>query len=290
MIVFEPISVVQRHWLQEIGVDRSLLMRLPMQEATTPVTIDQVAPAADIAVKPVAPTKTAQQARDEALAMLLPQRSRSVPEPLDKVEIEPSTQPKVDLRVLAPDLSGLHEQIQACNLCALHEGRALTVFGRGEAQSPDWLIVGEAPGASDDRSGLPFDGQAGDLLQAMLNAVVPQASFYLTHLVKCRPLGNRPPQPEELEACRRYLDKQIEYLQPKRILAVGQLAARVFAQHEQALETLRGQVLAYSTSDGRKVPLVLSYHPAALLLRPQHKAQAWRDLLQMRQLQAPSTH
>lgn len=290
MLAFEPITVLQRHWLQEIGVDRSLLMRLPMQEPLSAAPVTGQEPEKGALSKSVAPasTESAKQARDEALAMLLPQRTRSALRPVN--EVMQSARPRVNLHVLANDLSGLDEQIKECDLCPLHEGRALTVFGRGQEQSPDWLVVGEAPSASDDRSGLPFDGQAGELLQAMLKAVLPHASFYFTHLVKCRPLGNRPPQADELEACRRYLDKQIECLVPKRILAVGQLAAEVFAQQERALDTQRGKTLAYCTADGRTLPLVLSHHPAALLLRPQHKAQAWRDLLQMRTLQEASMH
>lgn len=287
MISFEPISLLQRNWLQEIGVDRSLLMRLPLQDSVASAGVQQ-----PLAVQPVhsgstspAPSKeTAMQAREKALALIRPRRAQqAAAEPMPSAPVlRKST---LDLRVLAADLSGLQEQITVCDGCELHEGRALTVFGRGAEQQPDWLVVGEAPGSSDDRSGHAFDGQAGELLQSMLNSVLPEASFYFTHLVKCRPLGNRPPKQEELDACRRFLDKQIDILQPKRILAVGQLAARVFAQHEQALETMRGQVLRYEGPDQRTYPLVLSYHPAALLLRPQFKVHAWRDLLMMRELQ-----
>lgn len=287
MIPFEPISRLQRTWLQEVGVDRSLLMRLPLQpEPASSSEVRHEAPYPVALERPAAHASSTQAsaARDQVMALVRPQSDSRSRQSKPSMALEPIKQFLDKAPVFAADLEGLHEQVKACRMCSLHEGRALTVFGRGD-QAPDWLIVGEAPGASDDRSGRAFDGQAGELLHAMLNSVLPQATFYLTHLVKCRPLGNRTPRPDELAACKGFLDAQIVALRPKRILAVGRLAARVFGQHEHALETLRGQVLEYQVADGSALPLMLSYHPASLLLRPQHKANAWRDLILMQQVQ-----
>ena len=225
-------------------------------------------------------------ARDQALAVLRKSGARPVAAaPVEEVVQRPAVliQPEK-----AQDMASLLEQVQACQECGLHTGRAQVVFGSEPLSEPDWMIIGEAPGTSDDRSAKPFDGKAGLLLQAMLNSAIPNASVYKTHLVKCRPLGNRPPTQEELVACRAFLDAQIRLVQPRRLLAVGHLAAVALSGRDEDLEALRGQALTYTDAQGRSLPLVVTYHPASLLLRPQHKANAWRDLSLLRELQSQS--
>ena len=302
MIDFQPISPLQRGWLLELGLERAFLARLPQpQVAPQPVAAAEpaaapapvVAPQQGVTTSPVSRLVSASEAasdatsaRDKALALLRKPGSRpvvaAVEEPLVQkpaVLIQPEK---------TQDMASLLEQVQACQECGLYTGRSQVVFGTDQVLEPDWMIIGEAPGTSDDRSGLPFDGKAGLLLQAMLKSAIPEASVYKTHLVKCRPVGSRSPTPDELAACRAFLDAQIRLVQPRRLLAVGHLAAVALSGREDDLETLRGQTLAYTDSLGRSLPLVVTYHPASLLLRPQHKANAWRDLSLLRQLQGQS--
>lgn len=298
MSAFEPLSLLQRAWLLELGLDRAFLARLPQAREAAPAPVPQqdgaqpapqgVADApeqAESAIATARVTDSARAARDQALALLRKpgRQPAAAPAPEEAAAVQPAVliQPEQ-----TADLQALQEQIEACQECGLYTGRSLAVFGAGVSPQPDWMIIGEAPGTSDDRSGQPFDGKAGVLLQAMLASALPQASVYLAHLVKCRPLGNRPPTQEEMAACRAFLDAQIRLVQPRRLLAVGNLAAAALSGRNEDLETLRGQVLSYTDALGRQLPLAVTYHPASLLLRPQHKANAWRDLLLLRRMQS----
>ncbi|OWT56924.1 uracil-DNA glycosylase [Candidimonas nitroreducens] len=181
---------------------------------------------------------------------------------------------------VAQEWGALQAQVAACEACGLCAKRRQAVFGAGAVQAPRWLVVGEAPGEQDDRHGEPFQGRAGMLLQAMLRAtgVVPNQPVYYTNIVKCRPVGNRTPRPEEIQACLPYLRRQIALLAPAGIVALGRVAAQALLDTEADFESLRGQVHRVRKEDGGEVPLVVTYHPALLLSRPQHKAGAWRDL------------
>ncbi|MGB6105251.1 MAG: uracil-DNA glycosylase, partial [Pusillimonas sp.] len=174
----------------------------------------------------------------------------------------------------------LATHVAQCQGCGLHAGRSQAVFGMGAAEQPEWLVIGEAPGSYDDRAGLPFQGKAGLLLQAMLASicVTDQTPVFFTNLIKCRPLGNRRPEPDEIAACLPYLQRQVALLQPRGILALGGLAAQAILGLSADLEALRGTVHAMHSETGQRIPVVVTYHPAALLLRPQHKPDAWRDL------------
>lgn len=171
------------------------------------------------------------------------------------------------------DLAG---QVRACTRCALHASRKQTVFGVGNT-SADLLIIGEAPGADEDRQGEPFVGRAGQLLNAMLGAVhLARSDVYIANILKCRPPSNRDPKPAEAEACTPYLERQIAFIEPKVILAVGRIAAQWLLQSDRPIGRLRGTVHSYGTAS---TPLVASYHPAYLLRSPLAKAKAWEDLV-----------
>ncbi len=171
------------------------------------------------------------------------------------------------------DLAG---HVRACTRCALHAGRKQTVFGVGNTNA-DLLVIGEAPGADEDRQGEPFVGRAGQLLNAMLGAVhLARTDVYIANILKCRPPSNRDPKPAEAEACTPYLERQIALLEPKVILAVGRIAAQWLLQSDQPIGRLRGTVHSYGTAS---IPLVASYHPAYLLRSPLAKAKAWEDLV-----------
>src|SRR5690606_27077478 len=192
----------------------------------------------------------------------------------------PEESPAKTLQPVPQIWEELIAHIGECQACELHKGRSHAVSGTGALSAPEWLVVGEAPGSVDDRTGLPFQGKAGQLLQAMLASiqVTDQATVFYTNLIKCRPLGNRTPEPDEIAACLPYLQRQIALLGPRRILALGGLAAQALLGVADDLETLRGKVHAMHSEDGRSIPVLVTYHPAALLLRPQHKLDAWRDL------------
>jgi DNA polymerase len=143
------------------------------------------------------------------------------------------------------------------------------------------MVVGEAPGANEDATGLPFVGAAGKLLDLMLASVglSRRDSVYICNVIKCRPPGNRNPAPDEIEACSPYLRRQIELIEPEALLAVGSFSAQLLTGSEKAIGKLRGEVYSYEG-----VPLVITYHPAALLRNPGWSRAAWDDLQLLRQV------
>lgn len=174
-----------------------------------------------------------------------------------------------------PGWEELAARVAECTACGLHCSRTQAVFGAGN-QEADWLIIGEAPGAEEDRQGKPFVGRAGQLLDAMLEAVDRRREqVYITNILKCRPPNNRDPLPEEAAACEPYLQRQIALLQPRVILAVGRVAAQNLLKTSAPLGRLRGSVHQYP---GTRIPLVVTYHPAFLLRSPREKRRAWQDL------------
>ncbi|MCZ6476355.1 MAG: uracil-DNA glycosylase [Gammaproteobacteria bacterium] len=179
------------------------------------------------------------------------------------------------------DWSALADEVRACTNCGLHRGRIQTVFGVGSKEA-DLLIIGEAPGAEEDRSGEPFVGRAGQLLDAMLRAIeLSREKVYIANILKCRPPNNRDPRAEEATACTPYLERQIRLLQPKVILALGRIAAQWLLQSDAPIGRLRGQKLGFGNPE---TPLVASYHPAYLLRSPAAKAKAWEDLKLVRRI------
>jgi uracil-DNA glycosylase len=169
----------------------------------------------------------------------------------------------------------LKAAVSSCTACELHKSRTQTVFGVGDEQA-DWMLVGEAPGAEEDRLGEPFVGQAGKLLDNMLAAIELERgeNVYIANVLKCRPPANRNPLPEEVARCSPHLLAQIELIRPRLILAMGRFAAQTLLNTEASIASLRGQVHSYAG-----VPLVVTYHPAYLLRSLPDKAKAWADLL-----------
>ncbi|HEX4052300.1 MAG TPA: uracil-DNA glycosylase [Steroidobacteraceae bacterium] len=169
----------------------------------------------------------------------------------------------------------LRGEVSGCRQCGLCEGRTQTVFGVGNTAA-DVLVVGEAPGAEEDRQGEPFVGRAGRLLNGMLLAIGrPRESVYIANILKCRPPGNRDPSAAEVASCLPYLHRQIELLSPRLILVVGRIAAQSLLATDTSIGRLRGRLHRYGAAG---TPLVVTYHPAYLLRSPGEKRRAWADL------------
>ena len=185
------------------------------------------------------------------------------------------------------DWAALEHTVAGCVACALSQRRTQTVFGAGHREA-HWMFIGEAPGEQEDLSGEPFVGASGRLLDRMLaaagltrEAAPPERQAYIANTVKCRPPGNRNPEPAELAACEAYLARQIALVRPRVIVALGRIAAHWLLATDLALGKLRGRV---HRRDG--VPLVVTYHPAYLLRNPEDKARAWDDLCLAREVAA----
>jgi len=175
------------------------------------------------------------------------------------------------------DWDGLQQAVSGCRQCDLCDSRTQTVFGVGDRQAR-LMLIGEAPGADEDRLGEPFVGRAGQLLTAMLAAIgFTREQVYIANVLKCRPPGNRDPHVDEVAACRAYLDRQIELIQPRLILSLGGVSAKNLLDTDQGVGRLRGRLHHYPASG---TPLRVTYHPAFLLRRPEEKAKAWVDLQQ----------
>lgn len=179
------------------------------------------------------------------------------------------------------DWTALEAAVSGCTLCALCETRTQAVFGTGKRDAA-LMIIGEAPGADEDRLGEPFVGRAGKLLDLMLRSIgFARSDVYIANILKCRPPRNRDPLPGETARCTPYLERQIELVAPRAVLAVGRIAAQHLLQSDLAIGRLRGRVSRLGSFD---VPIVVTYHPAYLLRSPREKAKAWQDLCLVRRL------
>jgi len=177
------------------------------------------------------------------------------------------------------NIGELEKMINKCTKCALGYTRKNFVFGVGNPQA-DVVVVGEAPGADEDEQGEPFVGRAGQLLNKILEAVqLKREEVYICNVLKCRPPNNRDPQADEIEKCEPYLWKQLELINPKIILCAGRIAAQALLKTSASLAELRSKVHNY-----REIPLVVTYHPAALLRNPQWKRPCWEDMQNFRNL------
>lgn len=246
-------SLSREQMLVEMGISPIWVLRdapavesaeaSPLQEAAQPVPSAPVAEAAPLAVQHV-------HKKSESSAMAA-----------------------VDVGAL--DWPALARQVAECRACSLCEQRKQAVFGVGDT-SPDYLFIGEGPGAEEDARGEPFVGQAGKLLDSMLAAldIARGNRVYIANAVKCRPPGNRTPEPAEMAACRPYLERQIALLKPKIIVLLGKAAVHAVLHDDKSLASLRGKRF-----DHGGIPVVVTYHPAYLLRNLPDKAKAWEDLL-----------
>ena len=176
-------------------------------------------------------------------------------------------------------LDELETKINNCTNCVLHKGRNKFVFGSGNPNA-DVMVVGEGPGAEEDKQGLPFVGRAGKLLTDILKAInFERDDVYIANIVKCRPPDNRTPLPDEMETCLPYLKKQIELIKPKLILCLGLTAVKGLLNKRDSLTSMRGKVFEFENAK-----VMITYHPAALLRNPNWKRPCWEDLQKFKQL------
>ncbi len=243
----------------------AMLAEMGVRLAPTPCGPRVAVPAGPNDDPPLPPAE-----RGEGKAVALPERDRAV-------------------GVATMDWPALRDAVAACTACKLCKGRRQTVFGVGNPHA-HWMVVGEAPGEQEDIQGEPFVGKSGHLLDNMLRAIGlsrhetpppggegstadPARQVYIANTLKCRPPGNRNPEPDELAQCEAFLIRQVELVQPRIILAMGRFAVQSLLRSDEPVGRLRGRVHHY-----RGVPLIVTYHPAYLLRNLEDKARAWDDL------------
>ena len=229
---------------------------------------------------PLTPTENSPPAvmRPAALPAPTPRpsvASKPAPQPTQTTPVDPARVTRIGML----DFAGVATEAAACNACGLCKQRKQAVVGVGAHDAP-WLFVGEGPGADEDQQGEPFVGQAGKLLDAMLQAagLARGREVYITNVVKCRPPGNRTPNIDEAAACAPFLDRQIDLIKPKLIIALGKTAVTRLTGSDASMASLRGQPLEY-----RGIPVIATYHPAYLLRNLPEKLKAWEDLIFARQ-------
>jgi uracil-DNA glycosylase len=192
-----------------------------------------------------------------------------------QTKTESSEPVKKPVQDLPEKFIALNKEVSICQKCELHQSRTQTVFGVGNADA-DWLIIGEAPGADEDKQGEPFVGRAGQLLNSMLLAMgLQREQVFIANILKCRPPENRDPKSEEVVACESYLRQQIDLIKPKIILAVGRIAAQNLLKVDTPIGKMRGNQYQYPDSE---LPVIVTYHPAYLLRSPREKRKVWEDL------------
>ena len=275
-------------YLRRLGIDvwvpraTALVATGPVAAAES-VESDQRPAAAETAARPAPVVEAPEMSRPTEPA---PSRPAAPPPAVEAAAVPPraaetTPAPAPSPAVIPSDVGWpeLRERVAACRACGLCETRTQTVFGVGSVQAP-LMVVGEAPGAEEDRQGEPFVGPAGKLLDAMLQAMGwPRERVYIANILKCRPHHNRDPLPQEVAACEPYLKAQLERVAPRVILAVGRIAAQNLLKTDQPLARLRGVVHRYGDT-----PVIVTYHPAYLLRSPAEKARAWQDLKAARAL------
>ena len=195
--------------------------------------------------------------------------------------VERRTESALESPIATLDWDALQATVTSCQRCPLHQTRTQAVFGVGNRKA-QWLVIGEAPGADEDRQGEPFVGRAGQLLNSMLKAMgLAREQVYIANILKSRPPNNRDPRPEEVRECIPYLYRQIELIDPRLIVCVGRIAAQTLLATDTPIGKLRGKLhhLSPVHPSGKTRPMIVTYHPAYLLRSPAEKRKAWGDLV-----------
>jgi len=275
-------SLSREQMLQEMGIGPLWVLRQPQAEEVPAMAVLESAPDASAAAPAVIPVPPPALTPFPAPETTVDLRSADISaRPAAAVASQSLPVAPVTTSVIQVGDSGpvawpeLLQQIAACRACGLCQQRQQAVAGVGDL-NPDWLFVGEGPGAEEDARGEPFVGQAGKLLDNMLAALELKRGekVYIANAVKCRPPGNRTPEAGEMASCRPFLERQIALLKPRIIVLLGKAAVHSVLHEDKSLASLRGQVRDY-----QGIPVIVTYHPAYLLRNLPDKAKAWEDLL-----------
>lgn len=266
-----PLSAQKKEYLRLMGIP----IYAERADAVEEVTADE----------PIVEFKAEVESQPEAVSSLIDSspilaQAPTMSEPKQSETVEVSVHDVLKRSELPEDWSDLIDHVANCTRCALHENRTQTVFGAGDIKA-DWMIIGEAPGAEEDKSGEPFVGKAGDLLATILEAIgLARNKVYLANSLKCRPPGNRDAKKSELAHCRAYIEQQIALVDPKIIICVGRVASQNLLQLDEPISRLRGKVhyLQNPTKIEKNIPVIVTYHPAYLLRSPSQKQKVWKDL------------
>ncbi len=256
---------LRRQYLEAMGVELWAL-----RSTAEPVAEESV---------PEVESSEFQPAERRSVEAPIPPWQEEIPPPVE--EYAPTTAPPREATTISRadvaglDWQGIAARVAGCRSCALHETRTQAVFGVGNRDA-GLMVIGEAPGADEDRQGEPFVGRAGQLLNAMLQAIgLQRQEVFIANILKCRPPGNRDPRPEEALQCEPFLLRQIELVNPDVILAVGRIAAQNLLHSTETVGRLRNRDHRFGE---KGIPVVVTYHPAYLLRSPDQKAKAWQDL------------
>ncbi len=282
-------------YLKALGIDvwerrPGMAPEAPVEAAVEPAAAPRVRPVIDArpaaagvppashsaAAVPEAPAAPGAIAASGTTAVPVAMASDAMPPPVDSAAAEsPAQRPSSAAPIEQMNWDALVDAVRGCTRCPLHATRTQGVFGVGN-RNAQWMIIGEAPGAEEDRQGEPFVGRAGQLLNAMLKSVgLSREQVFIANILKSRPPGNRDPRPEETRACLPYLYRQIELVDPALILCVGRIAAQTLLETDKPIGKLRGTL--HRIAGNR--PMIVTYHPAYLLRSPGEKRKSWADLL-----------
>lgn len=280
----------RRRYLQAMGITVWEQRWSPQQIFTkgdskiTNEFVNQQAPTPPLLKESAARTVPTEEPPNEPLALENTTVADAAPQldaSFDLLTEQAATSPALDqaddraIRISQMDWESLETEVSGCVACDLHKSRTQTVFGVGNRQAA-WMIIGEAPGADEDRLGEPFVGRAGKLLDAMLQALgLNREKVFIANILKCRPPKNRDPSPQEAGCCWPFLQRQITLINPRLVLAVGRIAAQNLLQTQVPVGKLRGRVHRLNDTE---IPIIVSYHPAYLLRSPREKRKAWDDL------------
>lgn len=273
-----PVWVHQQSVVADCDTHQAIDER-PTSKQATAEPVQNIAAPNKQAEQPYSPPPSTQS--DSKISSMLKDLEKK-PAPANTNSLEQTTESTLPVKDVSQlDWDTLRNSVAECRQCSLADYRGQTVFGNGDT-SANWMVIGEAPGADEDRQGQPFVGRAGQLLNNMLRAIdLPRQSVYVANILKCRPPNNRDPRPEEATQCMGYLHRQIALVNPSIILVVGRIAAQNLLQSKETLGRLRNKT--HYLAD-KEIPVIVTYHPAYLLRQPLEKRKAWEDLKRARSI------
>lgn len=276
------LSPIQQAWLRELQVASVFLMPAP-----SAATLQDQRAGPPVSDTPIKTTGTATRTMPAAARAQLHDQlglKKSIASTAITDDVSPQSQPVALEALNQLNLEQIQHYADQCSGCALHEQRQRAVLGAGHTDQPDWMVISIAPSSNEEMAGLPMQGKTGELFAHQLQSItVPRdLTFYTTQLVKCRSPHHT--KSDYIHACQQILWRQIELIQPRHILLLGEAGAELFFEANASFDELRAEVQSWQRPDGVRIPVVVTFDPVSLLLRPQDKVKAWADLLLMQTL------